>query len=218
MTTATEAVLPLSRPRGAPDTRCGRGSATVFRRTTAQEARRGRAATELWDALAEKGYLGINLPGRRRRARDDRTRGGGRGDRNGRQVPPPDHRLARDRGQHPCAPRHRGSERALAAGIAAGTTKIAFAITDPTRARTRTTWRLRSSAAATLPTERPEDLHLGGRARRRCARVARSRPPDGLLGLALARDRRRGTAGFTRDEIPMPYIGPTSSGPSSSTT
>ena len=126
--------------------------------------------TELWNALAEKGYLGVNLPGaiRRRRARHARAADGRRGDLGGGLLAAVDRRLARDRRVDPDPPRDRGS----AGGVAARHRRW----DDQGRVRDHRARRRhelaqpldrRNPRRRFVSTARHEDLHLRGRGRRR---------------------------------------------------
>src|SRR3712207_6082616 len=94
-------------------------------------------------------------------------------------------------------------------GIAAGTTKIAFAITEPDAGTN-------SHNLATSVEGRGDTLVLRGHKTYisgvehadAVLVVARSRMPDGSLGLPSLAIVDVDTPGFTRDEIPMPYLGP----------
>ena len=192
--------------RGAPDPRRGAWDLRAFRGLLASKARGRRAAHRAVGRLGLEG-----LPGRepargvgRGRARDGRPRRGRRGDRR-RKVPAPDRRLAGDRRRHPRRHGSAQNERWLR-NIAAGTTKVAFAITEADAGTNspldvdRAPWRATRAA-------RPEDVHLGRRARGRRA-GDRAQPPRRLARAALDRARGRGRPGFTRAAIPMPYLGP----------
>ena len=94
-------------------------------------------------------------------------------------------------------------------GIAAGTTKIAFAITEPDAGTN-------SHNLATSLERRGDSFVLNGQKTyisgvehaEAVLVVARSRLPDGSLGLPSLAIVDVDAAGFTRDEIPMPYLGP----------
>ena len=157
----------------------------------------GEPPTELWDALAEKGYLGVNLPeewgggglGMSGLAR------GGRGDRGGGQVAAPDRGVARDRGQHPGPPRHRRAEGALAARHRRRHHQDRLRDHRAGRGH-ELAQPLHLGRAARRPAgaARAEDLHLGRRARRRRARGGAQPAAGRLARAALARDRGRGHA------------------------
>ena len=141
----------------------------------------------------------------RRRPRDVRAGRGGRGDLRGGQLAAADRGLARDRGQHPRPPRHRRQKDRWLRGIAAGTTKVAFAITEPDAGTN--SHNLATAARARrrpLPAARPEDLHLGRGARRRRAGGGAQPAADGSLGLPSLCLVDVDAPGFTREAIPMP--------------
>jgi alkylation response protein AidB-like acyl-CoA dehydrogenase len=93
--------------------------------------------------------------------------------------------------------------------IAAGTTKIAFAITEPDAGTN-------SHNLATSLERRGDRFVLNGQKTYisgvehadAVLVVARSRQPDGSLGLPSLAIVDVDTPGFSRDEIPMPYLGP----------
>ena len=214
MTTATEAVLPLIPTDEERQIRAAvRGICDGFpRRLLAQEARGGRAADRALGRPRGEG-LPRHQPARgvgRRRARHDGARGRRRGDRGRRQVAAPDRRLTGDRGQRssPATGPSDQNERWLR-GIAAGTTKIAFAITEPDAGTN-------SHNLATSLERRGDRFVLNGQKTyisgvehaEAVLVVARSRLPDGSLGLPSLAIVDVDAPGFTRDEIPMPYLGP----------
>jgi alkylation response protein AidB-like acyl-CoA dehydrogenase len=168
----------------------------------------GEPPTELWDALAEKGYLGVNLP--------EEWGGGGLGMSGLAAVGEEIAAAGKSLLLIVVSPAIVGSilvrhgsdaqnERWLR-GIAAGTTKVAFAITEADAGTN-------SHNLATSVERRGDSFVLNGQetfiSRVEHADavlvVARSRLPDGSLGLAVVDVE---AAGFTRDEIPMPYLGP----------
>ena len=182
----------------------------------------GKPPTELWEDLAAAGYLGVNIP--------EEYGGGGLGMQALSWV-------AEEITAAGCSTllivvspaivgsilvRHGTPEQKdrWLRGIAAGTTKVAFAITEPDAGTNShnlaTTLQPRQRR---LPPERPEDLHLGSRGRRR---RPRRRP-------AAQRGRRRSACpspvivdvdapGFTRTGSRCRTSAPTSSGSSSSRT
>ena len=141
---------------------------------------------ELWDALAEKGYLGVNLP--------ERYGGGGLGMHALQTVGEEISAAGCSLLLIVVSPAIVGSilarhgteaqrERWLP-GIAAGTTRVAFAITEPDAGHQLAQPLDRGHARRRrLPPARDEDLHLRGRGRRR---DPRDRPQ--------ARGRRRRSA------------------------
>ena len=172
----------------------------------------GEPPTELWDALAEKGFLGVNIP--------EEWGGGGLGMSAlaavGEEISAAGSSLL----LIVVSPAIVGSilarhgtddqkDRWLR-GIAAGTTKVAFAITEPDAGTNSHNLVDRARAAGRpLPAARPEDLHLGRGARRRRARGG-AQPAARRLARAAARSASWTWTrpGFTREAIPMPYIGP----------
>ena len=206
---------PPARPdrRGAPDPR---GRARHLRRVPrglrAPEARRRRAADRAVGRARREG-LPRREPARgvgRRRARHDRAGHGGRGDRRRGQVAAPDRGVAGDRRatSSPATAPTQQKERWLR-GIAAGTTKIAFAITEPdagTNSHNLATSVERRGDR--LRAARPEDLHLGRRARGRGAGGGAQPAAGRLARPAVAGDRGRGHAGLHArrdpDAVPRP--------------
>jgi alkylation response protein AidB-like acyl-CoA dehydrogenase len=100
-------------------------------------------------------------------------------------------------------------------GIAAGTTKIAFAITEPDAGTnshnlsTSVERRRGGGAAGARFLLRGQKTYISGVEHAEAVLVvARSRLPDGSLGLPSLAIVDVDTPGFTRDEIPMPYLGP----------
>ena len=142
------------------------------------------------------------LPGRqpargvgRRRARDVGAGGGRRGDLGVRQVAAADRRLAGDRRLDPRPPRHRRAEGRVAArhrgGHDQGRLRDHRARRRHQLAQPRHVARAPRRPAAA---QRPEDLHLGGRARRRRAGRRPQPPPRRPARPALALPRGRGRA------------------------
>src|ERR671920_53857 len=170
-----------------------------------------RPPTELWEALAEKGYLGVNLPERY---------GGGNLGMHALQM------VGEEISAAGCSlllivvsPAIVGSiltrhgteaqrERWLP-GIAAGTTKVAFAITEPdagTNSHNLSTALERRGDRFLL---RGQKTYISGVEHADAVLVvARSRLPDGQLGLPSLCLVDVDAPGFTRDAIPMPYVGP----------
>jgi alkylation response protein AidB-like acyl-CoA dehydrogenase len=93
--------------------------------------------------------------------------------------------------------------------IAAGTTKIAFAITEPdagTNSHNLATSLERRGDRFVLNGQK---TYISGVEHADAVLVeARSRQPDGSLGLPSLAIVDVDTPGFSRDEIPMPYLGP----------
>jgi alkylation response protein AidB-like acyl-CoA dehydrogenase len=167
--------------------------------------------TELWDALAEKGFLGVNLP--------EEWGGGGLGMSSlaavGEEISASGSSLL----LIVVSPAIVGSilarhgtdaqkERWLR-GIAAGTTKIAFAITEPdagTNSHNLSTALERRDGRLFL---KGQKTYISGVEHADSVLVvARSRLPDGSLGLPSLAIVDVDAPGFTRDAIPMPYVGP----------
>jgi alkylation response protein AidB-like acyl-CoA dehydrogenase len=171
----------------------------------------GEPPTELWDALAEKGFLGVNIP--------EEWGGGGLGMSSlaavGEEISAAGSSLL----LIVVSPAIVGSilarhgtdeqkERWLR-GIAAGTTKIAFAITEPDAGTN-------SHNLSTALELRDGRLFLKGQKTYisgvehadAVLVVARSRLPEGGLGLPSLAIVDVDAPGFTRDAIPMPYVGP----------
>jgi alkylation response protein AidB-like acyl-CoA dehydrogenase len=94
-------------------------------------------------------------------------------------------------------------------GIAAGTTKIAFAITEPdagTNSHNLQTALRREGDTFVLDGQK---TYISGVEHADAVLVvARTRLPDGSLGLPSLAIVDVDTPGFTRDPIPMPYLGP----------
>ena len=213
MTTAIEAVLSLVPTEEERQIRAAvRGICDGFpddysRRKYAA----GEPPVELWDALAEKGYLGINLP--------EEWGGGGLGIAGLAAVGEEIYASGKSLILIIVSPaivgnilaRHGSdaqNERWLR-GIAAGTTKVAFAITEPDAGTN-------SHNLATSLERRGDGFVLNGQKTYisgvehadAVLVVARSRLPDGSLGLPSLAIVDVDSPGFTRDEIPMPYLGP----------
>jgi alkylation response protein AidB-like acyl-CoA dehydrogenase len=213
MTTATEAVLALVPTEEERQIRAAvRGICNGF----PDDYSRGKHAageppTELWDALAEKGFLGINLP--------EEWGGGGLGIAGLAAVGEEIYASGKSLILIVVSPaivgnilaRHGSdaqNERWLR-GIAAGTTKVAFAITEPDAGTN-------SHNLATSLERRGDGFVLNGQKTYisgvehadAVLVVARSRLPDGSLGLPSLAIVDVDAPGFTRDEIPMPYLGP----------
>ena len=219
MSIATEAVLPLvpsdeeRQIRGAV-----RGICDGFPQDYArQKHAAGEPPTELWDALAEKGYLGVNLP--------EEWGGGGLGMTGLAAVGEEIASAGKSLLLIVVSPaivgnilaRHgtdQQKERWLR-GIAAGTTKIAFAITEPDAGTnshnlsTSVERRRGGGGAGAQLVLRGQKTYISGVEHAEAVLVvARSRLPDGSLGLPIQPIVDVDSPGFTRDEIPMPYLGP----------
>jgi alkylation response protein AidB-like acyl-CoA dehydrogenase len=213
MTTATEAVLPLIPTEEERQVRAAvRGICESFPDDYSRTKHAaGEPPTELWDALADKGYLGINLP--------EEWGGGGLGMAGLAAVGEEIYASGKSLILIIVSPAivgnilaHHGSEaqnERWLRGIAAGTTKVAFAITEPDAGTN-------SHNLATSLERRGSKFLLNGQKTYisgvehadAVLVVARSRLPDGSLGLPSLAIVDVDAPGFTRDEIPMPYLGP----------
>ena len=171
----------------------------------------GEPPTELWDALAEKGFLGVNLP--------EEWGGGGLGMSSLAAVGEEISAAGASLLLIVVSPAIVGSilarhgteaqkERWLR-GIAAGTTKVAFAITEPdagTNSHNLSTSLERKGDTFVL---RGQKTYISGVEHADAVLVvARTRLEDGSLGLPSLAIVDVDSPGFTRDPIPMPYIGP----------
>jgi alkylation response protein AidB-like acyl-CoA dehydrogenase len=213
MSTTTEAVLPLVPTEEERQIRAAvRGICNDFPDDYSRTKHAaGEPPTELWDALAEKGYLGINLP--------EEWGGGGLGIAGLAAVGEEIYSAGKSLILIIVSPaivgnilaRHGSdaqNERWLR-GIAAGTTKVAFAITEPDAGTN-------SHNLATSLDRRGDRFVLNGQKTyisgvehaAAVLVVARSRLPDGSLGLPSLAIVDVDAPGFTRDPIPMPYLGP----------
>ena len=171
----------------------------------------GEPPTELWDALAEKGYLGVNLP--------EEWGGGGLGMSGLATVGEEIAAAGKSLLLIVVSPaivgnilaRHGTDEQKerWLRGIAAGTTKIAFAITEPdagTNSHNLSTSVERRGDKLVL---RGQKTYISGVEHADAVLVvARSRMADGSLGLPSLAIVDVDAPGFTRDQIPMPYLGP----------
>ena len=172
----------------------------------------GEPPTELWDALAEKGYLGVNLP--------EEWGGGGLGMSGlatvGEEITAAGSSLL----LIVVSPAIVGSilarhgtdaqkDRWLT-GIAAGTTKVAFAITEAdagTNSHNISTSLARGGDGNFVLNG--QKTYISGIEHADAVLVvARTRLPDGKLGLPSLAIVDVDSPGFTRDVIPMPYVGP----------
>jgi alkylation response protein AidB-like acyl-CoA dehydrogenase len=189
-----------------------RGICSSFGRDySRQKHARGEPPTELWDALAEKGYLGVNLP--------EEWGGGGLGMSGlaavGEEISAAGSSLllivVSPAIVGSILARH-GSEQQKERwlrGIAAGTTKIAFAITEPdagTNSHNLQTSLAREGDSFVL---RGQKTFISGVEHADAVLVvARTRLKDGSLGLPSLAIVDVDAPGFTREAIPMPYMGP----------
>jgi alkylation response protein AidB-like acyl-CoA dehydrogenase len=189
-----------------------RGICSRFGRDYSREKHaRGEPPTELWDALAGKGYLGVNLP--------EEWGGGGLGMTGlaavGEEIAAAGSSLL----LIVVSPAIVGSilarhgtdaqkERWLR-GIAAGTTKVAFAITEPdagTNSHNLQTALKREGDRFLLSGQK---TYISGVEHADAVLVvARTRLADGSLGLPSLALVDVDAPGFTRESIPMPYLGP----------
>jgi alkylation response protein AidB-like acyl-CoA dehydrogenase len=172
---------------------------------------RGEPPTELWDALASRGYLGVNIP--------EEWGGGGLGMSMlaavGEEVAASGSSLLLIVVSPAIAgsilARHGSDEQKdrWLRGIAAGTTKLAFAITEPdagTNSHNLQTSLTRENGRLLL---RGQKTYISGVEHADAVLVvARSRQPDGALGLPSLAIVDVDAPGFTREAIPMPYVGP----------
>jgi len=176
-----------------------------------QKALDGEPPTELWDAMAEKGYLGVNLP--------EEWGGGGLGMSGLALVGEEISAAGKSLLLIVVSPAIVGSilarhgtddqkERWLR-GIAAGTTKVAFAITEPdagTNSHNISTSLKRDGDRFLLNGQK---TYISGVEHADAVLVvARTRLEDGSLGLPSLAIVDVDSPGFTRDKIPMPFIGP----------
>ena len=178
---------------------------------TQRKIAEGQPPTELWDALAESGYLGVNIP--------EEYDGGGLGmaalSMVGEEISTAGCSLL----LIVVSPAIAGSiltrhgteeqkERWLR-GIGRGTTKIAFAITEPDAGTN-------SHNLSTSLTPDGKGFRLSGQKTYISAVehadhvlvVARLRGDDGSLGLPALAIVDVDAPGFTRTQIPMPNVGP----------
>jgi alkylation response protein AidB-like acyl-CoA dehydrogenase len=179
---------------------------------THEKVEKGEPPTELWDALATRGYMGVNIP--------SEYGGGGLGMRALSWV-------AEEISAAGCStllivvsPAIVGSiltkhgtpeqkDRWLT-GIGAGTTKVAFAITEPDAGTNS------HNLATTLQSDGNGGYRLSGQKTfisgvedaDAIFVVARFRNEDGSLGLPSPVIIDVDAAGLTKTKIPMPYIGP----------
>ena len=172
---------------------------------------RGESPAELWDALAEKGYLGVNIP--------EEWGGGGLGMSAlaavGEEISASGNSLL----LIVVSPAIAGSilvrhgtdeqkERWLR-GVAAGTTRLAFAITEPDAGTNSHNLQTSLERRGDKFVLRGQKTFISGvEFAHAVLVVARSRNPDGSLGLPSLCIVDVDAPGFTRDRIPMPYLGP----------
>ncbi len=171
----------------------------------------GRPPTELWDALAERGYLGVNVP--------EEYGGGGLGmaalSMVGEEISAAGCSLLLIVVSPAIAgsilARHGNDEQKdrWLRGIGAGTTKLAFAITESdagTNSHNISTSLKRDGDRLLLNGQK---TYISGVEEADALLVvARSRNADGSLGLPALAIVDVDAPGFTRTEIPMPYVGP----------
>src|SRR4051794_10754038 len=171
----------------------------------------GEPPTELWDELASKGFRGVTLP--------EEWGGGGLGMSGLAAVGEEISAAGRSLLLIVVSPAIVGSilsrhgteaqKEHWLRGIAAGTTKVAFAITEPdagTNSHNLSTSLERRGDRFVL---RGQKTFISGIEHADAVLVvARSRLPDGQLGLPSLCLVDVDAPGFTRDAIPMPYIGP----------
>jgi alkylation response protein AidB-like acyl-CoA dehydrogenase len=176
-----------------------------------EKVAQGEPPAELWEALAEKGFLGVNLP--------EEWGGGGLGmwalAAVGEEIAAAGSSLL----LIVVSPAIAGSilarhgteeqkERWLR-GIAAGTTRLAFAITEPdagTNSHNLQTSLERRGGTFVL---RGQKTYISGVEHADAVLVvARTKLDDGSLGLPSLVIVDVDAPGFSRDPIPMPYVGP----------
>jgi len=171
----------------------------------------GEPPTELWDELAGKGFLGVNLP--------EEWGGGGLGMSGlaavGEEISAAGSSLllivVSPAIVGSILARH-GSEaqkETWLRGIAAGTTKVAFAITEAdagTNSHNLSTSIERKNGMFSI---KGQKTYISGVEHADAVLVvARSRLPDGQLGLPSLALVDVDAPGFEREAIPMPYVGP----------
>jgi len=171
----------------------------------------GEPPAELWDALAERGYLGVNLP--------EEWGGGGLGMSGLAAVGEEIAAAGKSLLLIVVSPAIAGSilarhgspdqKEQWLRGIAAGATRVAFAITEPdagTNSHNLSTSLERDGDRFLL---RGQKTYISGVEHSDAVLVvARSRLPDGSLGLPSLCIVDVDAPGFTRESIPMPYVGP----------
>jgi alkylation response protein AidB-like acyl-CoA dehydrogenase len=171
----------------------------------------GEPPEELWDALASRGYLGVNLP--------EEYGGGGLGMSALAAV-------AEEMTAAGCSlllivvspaiagsilAKHGSAEQrdVWLRGIAAGTTKVAFAITEPdagTNSHNLATSLRRDNGRYVLNGQKT--FISGVEAADAILVVARTKHADGTLGLPSLAIVDVDAPGMSREQIPMPHIGP----------
>ena len=180
-------------------------------RYSREKHERGEPPTELWEALAEKGYLGVNLP--------EEWGGGGLGMSGlaavGEEIAAAGASLL----LIVVSPAIVGSilarhgtdaqrERWLR-GIAAGTTKVAFAITEPDAGTNSHNLQTSLERRGDRYLLRGQKTYISGVEHADAVLVvARSRLSDGELGLPSLAIVDVDAPRFEREAIPMPYLGP----------
>jgi alkylation response protein AidB-like acyl-CoA dehydrogenase len=171
----------------------------------------GEPPTELWDDLAGKGFLGVNLP--------EEWGGGGLGMSAlaavGEEISTAGSSLllivVSPAIVGSILARHGTDEQKdrWLRGIAAGTTKVAFAITEPdagTNSHNLSTSIERKNGTFSI---KGQKTYISGVEHADAVLVvARSRLPDGQLGLPSLAIVDVDAPGFEREAIPMPYVGP----------
>jgi alkylation response protein AidB-like acyl-CoA dehydrogenase len=171
----------------------------------------GEPPTELWDELAGKGFLGVNLP--------EEWGGAGLGMSAlaavGEEISAAGSSLllivVSPAIVGSILARHGTDEQKdrWLRGIAAGTTKVAFAITEPdagTNSHNLSTSIERRNGRFAI---KGQKTYISGVEHADAVLVvARSRLPDGDLGLPSLAIVDVDAPGFEREAIPMPYVGP----------
>jgi alkylation response protein AidB-like acyl-CoA dehydrogenase len=172
---------------------------------------KGESPAELWDALAEKGYLGVNLP--------EDWGGGGLGMSAlaavGEEISASGNSLLLIVVSPAIAGsilvRHGSEEQKerWLRDIAAGTTRLAFAITEPDAGTNSHNLQTSLERRGDRFVLRGQKTFISGvEFAHAVLVVARTRNPDGSLGLPSLCIVDVDAPGFTRDRIPMPYLGP----------
>jgi alkylation response protein AidB-like acyl-CoA dehydrogenase len=172
---------------------------------------KGESPAELWDALAEKGYLGVNLP--------EEWGGGGLGMSAlaavGEEISASGNSLLLIVVSPAIAgsilARHGSEEQKerWLRGIAAGTARLAFAITEPDAGTNSHNLQTSLERRGDRFVLRGQKTFISGvEFADAVLVVARTRNPDGSLGLPSLCIVDVDAPGLSRDRIPMPYLGP----------
>jgi alkylation response protein AidB-like acyl-CoA dehydrogenase len=170
----------------------------------------GEPPTELWDALASKGFLGVNIP--------SEWGGGGLGMAAlaavGEEIAAAGSSLLLIVVSPAIAgsilARHGSDEQKdrWLRGIAAGSTKLAFAITEPDAGTNSHNLKTSLERRGDRFVLRGQKTYISGVEHADAVLViARSKLPDGSLGLPSLAIVDVDAPGFEREAIPMPYLG-----------